>query len=177
MYLFQTFFEKQTCEAAAELNGSIRRTLRATYRSGASPPPADFLRSTTSFMDAWKDYEEIPPSPFFTAAEEDYLVEQFSIQGFEKSKSLVPFLLVVSVLLISSNIVALQFYTYGVSCAFSLFVRPFLTSLCLLQNRFGTWTFDRTQGNFSISQPALSILPTNVSASPSLPMHVAFADS
>ena len=38
-------------------------------------------------MEAWEGYEEIPPIPFFTEAEEDYLVEQYSTQGFEKSTS------------------------------------------------------------------------------------------
>ena len=38
-------------------------------------------------MGAWKDYDEIPPSPFFTPEEEDYLVEQYSLQGFDNSTS------------------------------------------------------------------------------------------
>ncbi|KAF8488684.1 Alpha/Beta hydrolase protein [Gautieria morchelliformis] len=89
---YQAYFEKHTREAAEELNASIRRTLRAIYRSSASPPPAEFLKSTTSFLDAWQEHEEIPPMSILTPAEEDYLVEQHSIQGLEKT---------------------LQFYTHG----------------------------------------------------------------
>lgn len=36
-------------------------------------------------MEAWQDFEEIPRSPFFTQTEEDYLVDQYLLQGFEKS--------------------------------------------------------------------------------------------
>jgi hypothetical protein len=32
---------------------------------------------------------EIPPVPFFTPEEEDYFVEQYSIQGFKHSKSII----------------------------------------------------------------------------------------
>ncbi|KAF8515770.1 Alpha/Beta hydrolase protein [Hysterangium stoloniferum] len=117
---YNIFFEKRTNEAAAELDTSIRRSLRAALRSASSPPPPAFLTSSTSFLDAWSDFEEIPPVPFMSPEEEDYMVEQYSMQGFGKT---------------------LQFYTHG--------------------NRLGSWSFDRAQGNFSIPQPALYIMPTN----------------
>jgi hypothetical protein len=54
---------------------------------------------------------------------------------------------------------ALQFYTHGVSfCYNQYFVH---SNLPFFKNRFGTWSFDRAQGNFSIPQPALYIMPTN----------------
>ncbi|KIJ53653.1 hypothetical protein M422DRAFT_25478 [Sphaerobolus stellatus SS14] len=89
---YQVFFEKKTEDAVAELNADIRRTLRGTFRSASSPPPADFLLSKEGFMGAWSDVEVIPPIPFMSPEEEDYLVEQFSIQGFNNT---------------------LEFYTYG----------------------------------------------------------------
>jgi soluble epoxide hydrolase / lipid-phosphate phosphatase len=51
----------------------------------ASPPPEDFLKSKTSFLDAWKDYEEIPPVPFLDKDEEDYLVESYERSEFDNS--------------------------------------------------------------------------------------------
>ncbi|THH05928.1 hypothetical protein EW145_g4439 [Phellinidium pouzarii] len=62
----------------------------------------------------------IDPIPFMTKEEEDYLVEQYSIQGFAYT---------------------LQFYTHG--------------------NRHAAWEFAHTQGNYTISQPALAIYPTH----------------
>jgi soluble epoxide hydrolase / lipid-phosphate phosphatase len=88
---YQIFFEKNTQVAIAELNKDIRRSLRATLRCRASPPPDAFLTSPTSFLDVYSDYEEIPPSCFYVLEEEDYMVEEFSKQGFDYS---------------------LQFYTY-----------------------------------------------------------------
>ncbi|KAJ7618461.1 Alpha/Beta hydrolase protein [Roridomyces roridus] len=80
---YQLFFDKKTDEAVAELNKDVRRSVRSTLRSNASPPPDAFLQSRTSFLDAWADVAEIPPVPFFTPEEEDYFVEQYSIQGFQ----------------------------------------------------------------------------------------------
>ncbi|EGO01415.1 hypothetical protein SERLA73DRAFT_103194 [Serpula lacrymans var. lacrymans S7.3] len=117
---YQIFFENHTTEAISELNKDIRRSLRATLRTVASPPPDNFLTNTTSYMGAWSTLDEIPPIPFFTPEEEDYLVEQFSIQKFDNT---------------------LIFYTHG--------------------DRYGTWKAAQEQGNFSIPQPALSILPLN----------------
>ncbi|KAI0059348.1 alpha/beta-hydrolase [Artomyces pyxidatus] len=80
---YQLFFDEKTEDAVAELARDVRRSLRATLRAVDSPPPADFLLSTESFLEGWKDVEDIPPIPYFTADEEDYLVEQYSIGGFK----------------------------------------------------------------------------------------------
>ena len=56
---YQEYFAEQTSTAIAELNTDIRRTLRATVRSAASPPPSDFLMSTTSYLDAWKNVSTV----------------------------------------------------------------------------------------------------------------------
>ncbi|KAJ7476956.1 alpha/beta-hydrolase [Mycena galericulata] len=82
---YQLFFNQYTDAAVAELDKDVRRTVRATLRTVASPPPDSFLRSRTSFLDAWADVAEIPPIPFFTPDEEDYFVEQYSIQGFKNT--------------------------------------------------------------------------------------------
>ncbi|KAJ8462480.1 hypothetical protein ONZ45_g17916 [Pleurotus djamor] len=55
-----------------------------------------------------------------TPEEEDYFVEQYSIQGFDNT---------------------LQFYTEG--------------------NRYRSWQFAHQQGNHTITQPVLSILPVD----------------
>ena len=60
--------------------------MRATYRSADIPPPDAFLTSTDDFLGAYSSIEEIDPIPFMTKEEEDYLVEQYSIQGFKNSK-------------------------------------------------------------------------------------------
>ncbi|KAJ7031156.1 alpha/beta-hydrolase [Mycena alexandri] len=117
---YQLFFNKNTPEAIAHLDKDVRRTIRATFRTVASPPPDEFLKSPTSFLGAWDDVVEIPPVPFFTPDEEDYFVEQYNIQGFKYT---------------------LQFYTE--------------------ENRKASWAFSNAQGNHTISQPVLSILPTN----------------
>ena len=83
---YQMFFEKDTQNAIAELNSDIRRSLRGTFRSASSPPPAHFLLANDTFMGAWNNVEVIPPIPFMSSEEEDYLVEQFSIQGFDNSE-------------------------------------------------------------------------------------------
>jgi len=80
---YQLFFDKHTTAAIAELNRDIRRTLRETLRDVASPPPDHFLTSRDSFIGAWDDHDEVPPIPFFSKEEEDYWVEQYSINGFD----------------------------------------------------------------------------------------------
>ncbi|KAI9566725.1 Alpha/Beta hydrolase protein [Boletus coccyginus] len=114
---YQVFFARNTSEATVELNRDVRRTLRGTLRSVASPPPKSFLRSRDTFMGAW-DGIEIPPIPYLSKEEEDYFVERFSIQEFDHS---------------------LMFYTSG--------------------NKYGTWKSAHDQGNFTIPQPVLSVLP------------------
>jgi len=79
---YQIYFEKNTTAAIAELNNDIRRSIRAVHRTIASPPPEDFLKSTTDFLGAWSEFKEIPPPTFYSRQEEDYLVEQFSRQQF-----------------------------------------------------------------------------------------------
>ncbi|KAK7459628.1 hypothetical protein VKT23_009609 [Stygiomarasmius scandens] len=115
---YQLFFDKKTPEAVKELNEDIRRSLRSTLRMKASPPPEDFLKDKDSFLDAWKDYEEIPPIPFLDKEEEDYFVENYEKSGFDNT---------------------LQFYTD--------------------ENRYASWKFVNDQGNFTIPQPVLAILP------------------
>lgn len=88
---YQMFFEKRIDEAVLELDHSVRRTLRATYRSASSPPPSTFL-TTRTYLEGYKDIDVIPPIPFMSSIEEDYLVEQYELQGFRNS---------------------LQFYTHG----------------------------------------------------------------
>jgi len=80
---YQIYFEKNTQAAIAELNKDIRRSLRAVLRSKSSPPPDSFLTGTTGFLDAYSDYNEIPPSAFYSPQEEDYMVEEYSKQGFD----------------------------------------------------------------------------------------------
>ncbi|KAF7331051.1 Bifunctional epoxide hydrolase 2 [Mycena venus] len=121
---YQLFFNKNTLEAVAELEKDVRRTIRATLRTVASPPPDEFLKSQLSFLAGWDGVSEIPPVPFFTPEEEDYFIEQFSIQGFKHS---------------------------AFRCNF---IRK-------RQNRRASWSFASTQGNHTISQPVLSVLPKN----------------
>ncbi|KAH9180053.1 Alpha/Beta hydrolase protein [Lactarius sanguifluus] len=80
---YQLFFNSQTHAAATELERDIRRTLRGTLRHVASPPPEDFLTNPETFLGAWDHYEEIPEIGFLSKEEEDYWVEQYSIQGFK----------------------------------------------------------------------------------------------
>jgi len=116
---YQIYFAGQTPAAIAELNADIRRTLRATLRTVASPPPSDFLLSNSSYLVAWNKVSTIPPIPFFSQREEDYWVNQYMIQGFNYT---------------------LEFYTDP--------------------DRLASYTFAHNQGNATIPQPVLSILPT-----------------
>ncbi|KAF8632400.1 hypothetical protein AX17_004841 [Amanita inopinata Kibby_2008] len=93
---YQIYFDTQTADATAELDADKRRSLRAVYRTAASPPPDGFLRDKQGFLGAFGEEREIPGIPFLTREEEDYLVEQFEIQGFQHT---------------------LQFYTTEVSVA------------------------------------------------------------
>ncbi|KAJ7735243.1 hypothetical protein DFH07DRAFT_780038 [Mycena maculata] len=53
----QLFLDKST--EAAQLDKDVRRTIRATLRTVASPAPDDFLLSRTSFLTAWDDVAEV----------------------------------------------------------------------------------------------------------------------
>src|ERR1700678_3896947 len=53
---YQVFFDSQTDGAVAELEQDIRRTIRATFRTFASPPP----ESNVSFLSTWDDVEKVP---------------------------------------------------------------------------------------------------------------------
>lgn len=135
--LTQAYFAKQTEMAIQELNKSILRTVRAILRTIDSPPPPDFLLSTENFLGAWANTTDIPAVPFFSEDEEAYLVEQLGIQGFNYSRwtcdGMSPQL---------SLCVALEFYT-----------NP---------NRLSYYHFVQSQGNFTIPQPALHVVPTGV---------------
>ena len=52
---YQVYFEKRTADAVKELDSDIRRTLRATLRTVASPPPEAYLKSHTDFLSAYDD--------------------------------------------------------------------------------------------------------------------------
>lgn len=56
---YQVYFAEQTSTAVAELDTDIRRTLRATLRTVASPPPADFLLSNSSYLVAWQNVSTV----------------------------------------------------------------------------------------------------------------------
>lgn len=56
---YQLFFNQDTPGAIAELNKDVRRTIRGTLRTVASPPPDEFLKSHLSFLDGWKDVAEV----------------------------------------------------------------------------------------------------------------------
>jgi len=78
---YQIYFEKETNAAIAELNKDIRRSIRSIYRTIESPPPKQFLTSSQDFLGAYDN--EIMPSTCLTQEEEDYLVEQYKLQGFD----------------------------------------------------------------------------------------------
>lgn len=56
---YQLFFDHSTSDAVEELDHDVRRTLRATLRSVASPPPKGFLTSRTSYLSAWDGVDEV----------------------------------------------------------------------------------------------------------------------
>ena len=58
-FAYQVYFAEETSTAIAELNRDIRRTLRATLRTVASPPPSGFLASNSSYLDAWKNVSTV----------------------------------------------------------------------------------------------------------------------
>lgn len=82
---YQIYFDEKTDDAVKELDADIRRSLRSTLRAKSSPPPDAFLKSTESFIGAWSDHDEIPPIPWFSPEEEDYIVQEFSVQGYRNT--------------------------------------------------------------------------------------------
>ncbi len=56
---YQVYFGDETSTAIAELNNDIRRTLRSTLRTAASPPPAGFLTSNSSYLGAWQNVSTV----------------------------------------------------------------------------------------------------------------------
>ncbi|KZV66779.1 alpha/beta-hydrolase [Peniophora sp. CONT] len=81
---YQVYFDNYTAKASAELDKDVRRTLRATLRTVASPPPEGFLSSTDNFLGAYGD-AEIPAITFLSPTEEDYWVAAYEKQGFDKT--------------------------------------------------------------------------------------------
>ncbi|KAF8226853.1 alpha/beta-hydrolase [Tricholoma matsutake] len=79
---YQLYFNTKLDTAVAELDQDVRRTIRATFRTVDSPPPDEYLKSPDSYLEAWSHVKEIPAIPFLTSEEEDYLVDQYGIQGF-----------------------------------------------------------------------------------------------
>ena len=57
---YNVYFERSTQEAIQEMNANIRRTLRGTLRSVASPPPDLFLQQTDSFLHGWGGIDVSP---------------------------------------------------------------------------------------------------------------------
>jgi soluble epoxide hydrolase / lipid-phosphate phosphatase len=45
--------------AVVELDQNIRRSVRATLRTVASPPPDTFLKSNVSYLSAWDSVEQV----------------------------------------------------------------------------------------------------------------------
>lgn len=56
---YQLFFDRDHAAATAQLDQDIRRTIRATHRTADSPPPDAFLTHHDSFLEGWKDVEEV----------------------------------------------------------------------------------------------------------------------
>jgi soluble epoxide hydrolase/lipid-phosphate phosphatase len=56
---YQLFFDRKTSAAVAELNGDVRRTLRAIMGTSDRYVPPLFLTSQDSLMAAWDDVAEV----------------------------------------------------------------------------------------------------------------------
>lgn len=56
---YQIFLGETPVLAQAELDHDIRRSLRATLRGMASPPPKAYLTHTDSFLRAYEDIAEV----------------------------------------------------------------------------------------------------------------------
>jgi soluble epoxide hydrolase/lipid-phosphate phosphatase len=51
--MYMVYFDDKMEKAVAELEGNVRRTLRATYRSIKDPPPEAFSKSGEAFLDVY----------------------------------------------------------------------------------------------------------------------------
>ena len=56
---YNIYFQQNASTAIEELNRDIRRTLRATLRDVATPPPEKFLTSTQSFLYGYEEYKTV----------------------------------------------------------------------------------------------------------------------
>lgn len=81
---YQIYFRDSVDAAAAELEASVRRTIRALYKHSNTTAPDAFLTSPTSFMTPF-DGIELSRSLFLTQDEEDHLVDEYTKTGFKKS--------------------------------------------------------------------------------------------
>ena len=62
--MYFVYFDDKMEKAVAELEGDVRRTLRAAYRSVKNPPPEGFLKSGDALLDAYGPAEVIIFSSF-----------------------------------------------------------------------------------------------------------------
>lgn len=91
---YNVYFQNNATGAAQELNADIRKSLRSCYQTAKSTIPADFLTENNTFLGPWNTFlqqhklKQIPFSGLVSHALEDYLVEQYSIQGFYNSEFL-----------------------------------------------------------------------------------------
>jgi len=112
--------------AAREMNADIRASIRSCALTANSSFPPTFLQPNDTFLKPWKDYEdannlsEIPISGIMSSEVEDYMVAQYTKQGF--------------------------YNTYN----------GYQTG-----NRYLSWEFEQSQGNYTLSQPTFTLFPTS----------------
>jgi hypothetical protein len=174
---YQLFFDKQTSAATDELDRDVRRTLRGTLRDVASPPPESFLMSPDTFIGAWDGVDEVRFSMSRVPVTTCLLTCTFRFLPSRSSRKRKRIIGLSSTALVVSNTVsvlspftysvtnisavaALQFYTEEV--LFIALMSRYHFSHAILQNHFASWKFANEQGNHTIYQPILSILPTEV---------------
>jgi soluble epoxide hydrolase/lipid-phosphate phosphatase len=85
---YQLYLSHTPDVAAAEMNSSIRDTIRAVSQTASSPNPPNNLAAQDSFLGPWREYVKennltgIPFSGIMNEATEDYMVDSYSKQGF-----------------------------------------------------------------------------------------------
>jgi soluble epoxide hydrolase/lipid-phosphate phosphatase len=85
---YQAYFASSPNKAIAELNDDIRQSLRSCTLRGDTPYPKDLYTKNNTFLGPWKDFMwPIPASGLWDDRLENYVVEQYSKQGFKYSKS------------------------------------------------------------------------------------------